>query len=142
MSNLCACPLKGTQRACRQGIEAAQAAGVQEVAVFAAASETFSRRNINCTVGESLKRFEDVIAAARASGIAVRGYVSCVVNCPYEVAGYASDSSNQYGNQILISQGRAQHQHGPIKRLRWWDGNSLRVLNLCISALFEQTAPA
>jgi len=53
--------------------------------VFTAASETFSRRNINCTVGESLKRFEDVVAAAEESGIAVRGYVSCVVNCPYEV---------------------------------------------------------
>ena len=70
---------------CRQGFEAAQAAGVKEVAVFAAASETFSRRNINCTIGESLKRFEDVLAAAEASSIAVRGYVSCVVNCPYEV---------------------------------------------------------
>ena len=61
---------------------------MKEVAVFAAASETFSRRNINCTVSESLRRFEDVMAAAQEVGIAVRGYVSCVVNCPYEVLAF------------------------------------------------------
>ena len=68
-----------------QGFDAAKSAGVKEVAVFAAASETFSRRNINCSISESLRRFEDVMAAAAEAGIAVRGYVSCVVNCPYEV---------------------------------------------------------
>ena len=69
-----------------KGFEAALAAGVDEVAVFAAASETFSRRNINCSVAESLTRFEPVMAAAREAGLPVRGYISCVVGCPYEGA--------------------------------------------------------
>jgi hydroxymethylglutaryl-CoA lyase len=67
-----------------QGFEAALAAGADHVAVFAAASESFSRRNINCSIGESIARFEPVMAAARGHGIKVRGYVSCVVACPYE----------------------------------------------------------
>ena len=67
-----------------QGFEAALAAGAGEVAVFAAASESFSRKNINCTIAESLARFEPVMAAARAAGVRVRGYVSCVLGCPYE----------------------------------------------------------
>lgn len=67
-----------------RGFEEAVAAGATEVAVFAAASETFSQRNINCTIAESLERFAPVFAAARAAGIRVRGYVSCVLGCPYE----------------------------------------------------------
>lgn len=67
-----------------QGFEAALAAGAGEVAVFAAASESFSRKNINCTIAESLARFEPVMAAARTAGVRVRGYVSCVLGCPYE----------------------------------------------------------
>lgn len=66
------------------GYAAAVAAGARRVAVFAAASETFSRRNINCSIAESLRRFEPVLAAARADGVSVRGYLSCVVACPYE----------------------------------------------------------
>jgi hydroxymethylglutaryl-CoA lyase len=66
------------------GYEAARAAHADEVAVFAAASETFSRRNINCTIAESIERFRPVLAAARADGVPVRGYVSCVTDCPYE----------------------------------------------------------
>jgi isopropylmalate/homocitrate/citramalate synthase len=62
------------------------AAGATEVAVFAAASETFSQRNINCTIAESLERFAPVFAAARDAGVRVRGYVSCVLGCPYEGA--------------------------------------------------------
>jgi hydroxymethylglutaryl-CoA lyase len=69
-----------------QGFEAALAAGARRVAVFAAASETFSRRNINCSIAESLQRFEPVLAAARAAGVSVRGYLSCVAGCPYEGA--------------------------------------------------------
>ncbi len=69
-----------------KGFEAALAAGAQEVAVFAAASESFSRKNINCSIAESLERFEPVAAAAREAGVKVRGYVSCVVGCPYEGA--------------------------------------------------------
>lgn len=67
-----------------QGLEAALAAGAREVAVFGAASETFSQRNINCSIAQSLERFAPVIERARAQGVAVRGYVSCAIACPYE----------------------------------------------------------
>ena len=67
-----------------RGFEDALAAGVKEVAVFAAASEAFSQRNINCSISESLERFAPVMEAARLYGIKVRGYVSCVLGCPYE----------------------------------------------------------
>jgi hydroxymethylglutaryl-CoA lyase len=67
-----------------KGLEGALAAGAQEVAVFAAASESFSRRNINCSIDESLARFEPVCERALAAGVKVRGYVSCVLGCPYE----------------------------------------------------------
>ena len=67
-----------------QGFDAALLAGADEVAVFAAASESFSQKNINCSVAESLKRFEPVLDAARENNIKVRGYVSCVLGCPYE----------------------------------------------------------
>ena len=69
-----------------QGLEAAVAAGAEDVAVFAAASESFSRRNINCSVDESIARFEPVLARAATLGVRVRGYVSCVLGCPYEGA--------------------------------------------------------
>ena len=67
-----------------QGFEAAVASGAREVAVFAAATETFSQRNIDCSVGESLKRFAGICQAAKAKAVKVRGYVSCVLGCPYE----------------------------------------------------------
>ncbi|TVT47310.1 MAG: hydroxymethylglutaryl-CoA lyase [Denitromonas halophila] len=67
-----------------KGFEAALAAGATEVAVFGAASESFSQKNINCSIAESLQRFEPVMAAAKSAGVKVRGYVSCVLGCPYE----------------------------------------------------------
>ena len=67
-----------------KGFDSAVEAGAQEVAIFAAASEAFSEKNINCSIAESIKRFEPVVAAAQAMEIKVRGYVSCVVGCPYE----------------------------------------------------------
>lgn len=67
-----------------KGFEAALAARVDEIAVFAAASEGFSQRNINCSIAESLARFVPVVEGARAAGIRVRGYVSCVLGCPYD----------------------------------------------------------
>ena len=67
-----------------RGFEDALAAEVKEVAVFAAASEAFSQRNINCSISDSLKRFEPIMDAARSQGVRVRGYVSCVLGCPYE----------------------------------------------------------
>src|SRR5699024_2377598 len=67
-----------------RGFEDALAAKVDEVAVFAAATKNFSQKNINCSIKESLERFEPVMAAAAAANIPVRGYVSCVLGCPYE----------------------------------------------------------
>ena len=67
-----------------RGFEDALAAGVKEVAVFAAASEAFSQRNINCSISESLQRFVPIMEGARQHGVRVRGYVSCVLGCPYE----------------------------------------------------------
>jgi hydroxymethylglutaryl-CoA lyase len=67
-----------------KGLELALAAGAQEIAVFGAASESFSQRNINCSVQESLERFARVSDAALSAGLKVRGYVSCVLGCPYE----------------------------------------------------------
>ncbi len=67
-----------------KGYQAARAAGATEVAVFGAASEAFSKKNINCSIAESLDRFRPVVEAASKANIKVRGYVSCVVGCPYE----------------------------------------------------------
>jgi hydroxymethylglutaryl-CoA lyase len=67
-----------------KGYEASQAAGAKVIAVFASASEGFSRANINCTVAESIERFKPVLARAKADGIKVRGYISCVLGCPYD----------------------------------------------------------
>jgi hydroxymethylglutaryl-CoA lyase len=67
-----------------KGFEAARAAGAEEIAVFGAASETFSKKNINCSIAESLERFAPVVAAAKAQGMRVRGYISCAAGCPYE----------------------------------------------------------
>jgi len=66
-----------------KGYEAARAAKADEVAIFGAASEAFSQKNINCSIAESIERFRPVAEAAKADGIPVRGYVSCVVACPY-----------------------------------------------------------
>lgn len=67
-----------------QGFERAMAARADEIAVFGAASEGFSQNNINCSIAESLERFKPVVDAARAAGVPVRGYVSCVTHCPYD----------------------------------------------------------
>ena len=67
-----------------KGYEAARAAGAKVIAVFGSASEGFSRANINCSVAESIERFRPVIARARADGVKVRGYISCVLGCPYD----------------------------------------------------------
>lgn len=69
-----------------KGFETAHAVGCKEVAVFTAASESFTRKNINCSIDESFEKFSDVMAAAKAHNIRVRGYVSCIVDCPYEGA--------------------------------------------------------
>jgi hydroxymethylglutaryl-CoA lyase len=67
-----------------KGLEAALSAGAEEIAVFCAASETFSQRNINCSITQSLERFAKVAERALSQGVKVRGYISCVAGCPYE----------------------------------------------------------
>ncbi|XP_043916008.1 hydroxymethylglutaryl-CoA lyase, mitochondrial [Protopterus annectens] len=67
-----------------KGFQAAVAAGAKEVSIFGAASEQFSQKNINCSIEESLQRFSDVMKAAKEANIPVRGYISCVLGCPYE----------------------------------------------------------
>ena len=67
-----------------RGLEGAVECGVKEVAIFGAASESFSQKNINCSIAESIERFRPLMAQAQAAGIKVRGYVSCVLGCPYE----------------------------------------------------------
>lgn len=67
-----------------RGFEAAVAAGADEVAIFASASEGFSARNINCSIDESFEMFAPVASAARSAGLPLRGYVSCVIECPYD----------------------------------------------------------
>src|ERR1700744_4034923 len=67
-----------------KGYDAARAAGARVIAVFGSASEGFSRVNINCSVAESIERFKPVIARAKSDGIKVRGYISCVLGCPYD----------------------------------------------------------
>lgn len=69
-----------------RGLESALAVGCKEVAVFTAASESFTQKNINCSIAESLEKFSDVMALAKANNVKVRGYVSCIVDCPYEGA--------------------------------------------------------
>jgi hydroxymethylglutaryl-CoA lyase len=68
----------------RKGLDAALSAGVSEIAVFAATSETFSQRNIECSIAQSLDRFSEVAGTALAAGLKVRGYLSCAAGCPYE----------------------------------------------------------
>ena len=83
-----------------QGLERALQCGVREVAVFAAASEGFSQKNINCSIAESIERFKPVARAALSAGLAVRGYISCVVGCPYEGAAHV-ESVAQVAEQLL-----------------------------------------
>jgi hydroxymethylglutaryl-CoA lyase len=67
-----------------KGYEAAVAAKCEEVAIFGAASETFSQKNINCSIAKSLERFSPIVERAHQDGVKVRGYISCVLGCPYE----------------------------------------------------------
>lgn len=86
-----------------QGFERALAAGATEVAIFGAASESFSQKNINCSIAESLQRFEAVMSAAATNNIPVRGYVSCVLGCPYE--GEISPNAVETVTRALLDMG-------------------------------------
>jgi hydroxymethylglutaryl-CoA lyase len=83
-----------------KGLERAIACGVKEVAVFAAASESFSQKNINCSIAESIDRFRPVAKEALSAGLAVRGYISCVVGCPYQGA-VDGEAVTQVAAQLL-----------------------------------------
>lgn len=83
-----------------QGLEGALAAGAREIALFAAASESFSQKNLNCSIATSLERFGDVARAALAQGVRVRGYVSCVLGCPFEGA-VAPEAVAKVAEQLL-----------------------------------------
>lgn len=83
-----------------KGFERALASGATEMAIFAAASETFSQKNINCSIDESLDRFAPVMAAASAANLPVRGYISCVVGCPYE-GNVATEKVRQVAERLL-----------------------------------------
>lgn len=86
-----------------QGFENAIKAGVKEIAIFAAASETFSKKNINCTIQESLDRFHLIVEKAKKLNLFVRGYISCVVGCPYE---------GSIQPQQVLSVAKALHEFG------------------------------
>ncbi|KAJ2397419.1 hypothetical protein GGI23_003545 [Coemansia sp. RSA 2559] len=120
-----------------KGLEAAIAAGAAEVAIFGAASESFSQKNINCSIAESIRRFAQVADAAKKAGLRIRGYVSCVAGCPYEgkvdprvVASVAKDLSDlgcyeiSLGDTIGVGRPReiqkmidAVAKHVPISQL-------------------------
>ena len=68
----------------KQGLEQALKVGCKEIAVFTAASEGFTKKNTNCTIAESFERFKDVVQIAKEREIKIRGYVSCVMGCPYD----------------------------------------------------------
>ncbi len=86
-----------------RGFERAVAAGADEVAIFAAASESFSQKNINCSIDESMERFRPVMKAASEAGVPVRGYVSCVVGCPYE--GSVDPGQVRWVTETLLAMG-------------------------------------
>lgn len=89
-----------------KGLEAALGAGVGEVAIFGSASESFSQKNINCSIAESLERFAPVAKAALEAGVSLRGYVSCIIACPYE--GVIAPAQVRKVTQALLDLGCGQ----------------------------------
>ena len=127
-----------------KGFENAIAGGAREVAVFASASESFSERNVNCSIKESIKRFEPILLAARREGIAVRGYVSCVVGCPYE--GFiAPDSVSEVADQLFdmgcyeVSLGDTIGVGAPAKVLTMLESVARRVPTPSLAGHFHDT---
>ncbi|MDA0998369.1 MAG: hydroxymethylglutaryl-CoA lyase [Proteobacteria bacterium] len=127
-----------------KGYEAARAAGCTEVAIFAAASESFSRKNINCSIAESLDRFRPVTDAARADGVKVRGYVSCVLGCPYD-GDIAPDAVAAVAEALIgmgcyeVSLGDTIGVGTPLKAQRMLDVVAARVPVGQLAAHFHDT---
>jgi hydroxymethylglutaryl-CoA lyase len=88
----------------KRGFDQAIEAKANEVAIFAAASESFSQKNINCSIEESLQRFEEIMTAAKAQNIPVRGYVSCILGCPYEGAITTDNAESHFAKVKQVSQ--------------------------------------
>lgn len=127
-----------------KGFEAAVAAGSREVAVFASASETFSRRNINCSIDESFTRFEPVFEAARALGVPVRAYVSCVIACPYE--GMVDPRTVARVTRLLLEKGAREVSLGdtigvgtPAKVKRMFEAVAAEVPTSALAGHFHDT---
>lgn len=127
-----------------KGLEAALKAGADEVAIFASASEGFSQKNINCSISESLKRFEPVMAEAAKHQLPVRGYVSCVMGCPYDGAvspaavASISDALYQMGC-YEISLGDTIGVGTPLKAKQMLEPVSRKVPITSLSAHFHNT---
>ncbi|WP_311946436.1 hydroxymethylglutaryl-CoA lyase [Halomonas piscis] len=127
-----------------KGFENALAAGVDEVAVFAAASESFSLKNINCSIADSLRRFQPVMEAAQEHNIPVRGYVSTVLGCPYEgdiapqqVAYVASELANMGCHEISL--GDTIGTGTPLKAKRMLEAVNTQVPTERLAAHFHDT---
>ncbi|MCL7928784.1 hydroxymethylglutaryl-CoA lyase [Halomonas llamarensis] len=127
-----------------KGLENALAAKADEVAVFGAASEAFSQKNINCSVSESLERFDPVLARARDTGLRVRGYVSCVLGCPYE--GEIAPTKVADVAKALYDMGCYEISLGdtigvgtPLAAKRMIDAVSREVPMECLAAHFHDT---
>ncbi len=127
-----------------KGLESAIEAGVKEVAVFGAASESFSQKNINCSVAESLQRFEAVMARAQSEGIRVRGYVSTVLGCPYE-GDIAPDKVAEVANTLYqmgcyeISLGDTIGTGTPIKAKQMLEAVARKIPMASLAAHFHDT---
>ncbi len=127
-----------------RGLEAALAAGAEEIAVFGAASERFSQKNINCSIEQSLTRFATVVSAARQQGIRTRGYVSCVLGCPYEGAiapqAVARIAAELYAMGCYeISLGDTIGVGTPLQALRMLEAVAREVPLACLAAHFHDT---
>ena len=127
-----------------KGFEAARAAGAEEIAIFTAASESFARRNINCSIEESFERFAPVCAAAAAANIEVRGYISCVLGCPYE-GEIAPDRVADVAERLLglgcheISLGDTIGVGTPVKTQAMLDAVAARVPREKLAVHFHDT---
>jgi hydroxymethylglutaryl-CoA lyase len=117
------------------GLEAAIAAKANEVAIFAAASESFSQKNINCSIEESLQRFAPLLSKAQQHGLPVRGYVSCVLGCPYE--GYIEPLKVAEVTQRLLAMGCYEVSLGDTIGV----GTPLKTAQL-IETVLQHTSPA
>ncbi len=127
-----------------RGYESARRAGAREVAVFAAASEAFSQKNINCSIAQSLQRFEPLMAAAQADGVAVRAYVSCAVGCPYsgpvapaQVAALAAELKQMGCYEISLGDTIGVGTPGQIRQLL--DAVAAQVPMACLAGHFHDT---